>query len=343
MFRRILGLIIMIVAILLMLVSIAGAAVINDVIDGVGVAVDNLLGVTGETLAATSATLEQTKATIAEANATMTTVEQTAVNLSRTVSDTQPLLESTTTVVTEQVPENIEALQQALPVVAEVAGVVDNTLQTLSNLGISQEIPIPFSDPLTLEFDLGIDYEPGEPFDQALLDVGDSLEGLPDELRSLQSDLETTTENLATVSEDIMAISDDLAAANEQIALFIPILDDYLGILDQIDASLVQVQAQLDTQLELLGWGAIALFVLLALTQLAPLYIGWELVSGARRPAEGDTVPQAPTVIVEGDATVLDDATVVEEHAPAAEEATAPTVETPEVPVLSQEEEQRAS
>jgi hypothetical protein len=199
------------------------------------------------------------------------------------MSDMQPLLQSTTTVVTQDVPDNIEAVQATIPNIAQVAGVIDRVLRRLSEFGISQTIPIPFN-PITLEFDLGIDYAPDEPFDDTIWELGDSLEGMPEELRSLEQDLGILTEDLELLTANVETASGDIERVNEEIAQFLPIIDEYLIIVSQINDSLLSFKSQISSQLEMLKTVLIAVLVLLSLTQLAPLYLGWELLSGQRTP-----------------------------------------------------------
>ena len=217
------------------------------------------------------------------------------VNLGQTMNDMQPLLASTTKVVAEDVPGNIESIQAAIPSIVQVAAVVDNTLTRLSNFGFRRTIPIPFN-PITLEFDLGIDYAPDVPFDASITTLGDSLEGMPEELRSLQGDLETLASDLELLTGNIDTAAGDIEAINNEVALFIPILDDYLRIVGEIDNTLGLARANMAAQMDMVKTGLIVLLVFLSLTQLAPLYLGWELISGKRagQPAEMEAVDAPP-------------------------------------------------
>ncbi len=295
MFRRLLGLVILLVSLIMIALLLAGAFYTGQAVDAANESLDNILSLTTDTLANVAHTLEQTKATIVEANNALDTASTAAFNLSQTMSDMQPLLESTTTVVSEDVPANIEAVQSTIPNIAQVAGVIDGVLRRLSTFGISQTIPIPFN-PITLEFDLGIDYAPEEPFDQSIWELGDSLEGMPEELRSLKGDLNVLTEDLEVLTANVETASGDIEKVNEEIALFLPIIDEYLIIMDQINDSVSALKSQMSSQLEMTKTALIALFVLLSLTQLAPLYLGWELITGQRfaASAQNDVVAALP-------------------------------------------------
>ncbi len=298
MFRRILGLIILLVSLILVGILLGGAFYVGQAVDAVGDGLDNALALTVDTLGTVSMTLQQTKVTIAESNEALDTASEAAINLSKTMSDMGPLMDSTTKVVSQDVPANIEAIQATIPNIVQVAAVVDTTLTRLSNFGIKQTIPIPFN-PITLEFDLGIDYDPDLPFDESISAMGEGLEGMPEELRSLQGDLETLSADLELLSGDVETAAGDIEAINEEVALFIPIMDEYLRIVGQINDSLVQVRAQLFAQLETVKTVLIVFLVFLSFTQLAPLYLGWELVTG-KRPGQvtEQEMAEAPPLVI---------------------------------------------
>jgi hypothetical protein len=292
----------MLVSLILVVLLLGGAFFVGQAVDSVADGLENVLTLTADTLGTVSVTLEQTKATIAKANNALDTAAEATVNLNKTMNDMQPLMESTTKVVTKDVPGNIEAIQAAIPNIVQVAAIVDNTLTRLSNFGIKQTIPIPFN-PITLEFDLGIDYAPEEPFDESISALGDSLEGMPEELRSLQGDLETLSADLEVLTGNIDTAAGDIEAINNEVALFIPILDDYLRIVSQISDSLGQVRANMFAQLETIKSVLIILLVFLSLSQLAPLYLGWELITGQRsgQPSQIEVEEQEPTGTVKKD------------------------------------------
>ena len=200
-----------------------------------------------------------------------------------TVSDTIPLLNQISFVVAEQTPQNIEAVQAAVPNIAAVAGVVDDALIKLSDLEFEQTIPIPLN-PVEISFDLGIDYEPVEPFDETMLALGTSLDGLPEALRALGSELETSAANLETLSGNLDMAAGNVAAINAEVAKFIPLLDDYLALIDQVIEAIEQLSVQVASNLATVKLVATILPLALALTQLAPLVVGWDLLTGKSEP-----------------------------------------------------------
>ncbi len=318
MFRRILGIIILLSTLVVLAALLATAFYIGPALDSVGEGLDDALTLSVESMETVSATLEQTQSTLVSVNDSLDTAAETTANLSKTVEDTIPLLDQVSVVVTDQLPENIEAIQTAVPNIAAVATVVDEALTRLSEFEINQTIPIPFN-PIEFQYDLGIEYEPEVPFGDSMETLGTSLEGLPEELRSLQSQLEVSAANLDTLSDDLLTASGDVAAINTELAKFIPLLDQYLVLLDQVIVAIGQLQVQIAANLSTIKTVATILPIALALTQLAPLVVGWDLVTarGEKKDDENEVAVQP-----EPDDSKDSDVEIKEPEEPAADEET---------------------
>ena len=118
---------------------------------------------------------------------------------------------------------------------------------------------------------VGLDYQ-----------LGDSLEGIAPRLRGMEVHIETTDSNLETISQDMMAISRDLEVINSSVAQVAPLLDDYVRLVNEANDAVEQTRANLSRQLDAAKWVAIGMMVWLGLTQVAPLYLGGELITGWR-------------------------------------------------------------
>jgi hypothetical protein len=181
-----------------------------------------------------------------------------------------------------------------LPNIIQVAGIIDRTLVTLSSVGIDRTIPLPFGGSFPLRFDLGIDYDPEVPFDESLRQFETSLVGLPESLRGLEDDLSTTNENLATLAADFQTTGNNLAALDGQIEALLPLLDQYTVLVEDLQATIAGIESNLAGRMNVLRIGLIGLLIGLGLTQLASIYLGWELMSGEREPARYDNVVVVP-------------------------------------------------
>ena len=169
---------------------------------------------------------------------------------------------------------SIESVQDAIPAVAEVAGVIDDTLLTLNSFKIEEEI-LGFE----LNYDLGVNYQPTVPFDETVAGLGTSLDGFPDRLRELEPSLTAANENLSLVSDNIYAVSDDLAVINGRVAEVDPLLGQYVGIIQEISGSLSTVQATVQSQSGNIKLALQLVFAWLGFLQFSLLYLGWDLMT----------------------------------------------------------------
>lgn len=279
MFRRILGLIILLIGVAGVVIAVGGLRVSQQLLDSVGTQVDSGLQLTAESLDNVNATLLLAKNTVADVNVSMNTIQTTTLDLAQTLEETRPLIEQSTLVATEQVPDSIEAVQEAIPALTDVAGTIDSTLATLSRFRIDREI-LGFQ----FNYDLGINYDPEVPFDDAVVGIGDSLQGLPESLRALAVYLEVANDNLQTISDDIYLLSEDLERLNANITELDPILDEYIRLVTELNDTLRAMRQQISEQIEIARNVATIAFIWLGLTQLMPLYFGYELLSGKRDP-----------------------------------------------------------
>lgn len=284
MLKRLLGFLILLVGLGGLVLSGGGLVFGRQAIDQVAVNLENSLQTTADSLDTVINSLVLAQTTLTDVGTTLGTASDTTETVATAVQESRPLLTQINTIATDQVPQTLEEVQTAIPNIAQVAGVVDNTLTTLNNFRLDESltIPIPFGPEINipLQFDLGIDYTPTEPFDQTVNELGASLEGLPEQLRGLETYLTVTSSNLQTISQGLHDVADDMEAVNGRISEFAPLLDDYLLLATATQTKLQNTQQQLNTQLDTLKLVLTVVTVWLALSQLVPLYVGWELVRG---------------------------------------------------------------
>jgi ABC-type transporter Mla subunit MlaD len=275
--RRTLGMVMLLIGILGIALSIIGTISSRTLIDDLFDSFEKTLDSTSQSLDTAEETLLLAKTTVDQVNDALDTVGSAAINLSETMSQTRPLLAEISQIISGDLPDTVEAFQSAIPGMAQSAAVIDDTLIALSNLRIEREI-LGFP----LRFDLGIDYAPEVPFEESINQIGDSLEGLPARLRGLESHVETADGNLETISQDIIAMSADLEAINSSIAAVAPLLDDYVQIVTEAHDLIGRMERRVLGRMDTVKLVATLLMVWIGLTQIAPLYLGWELVTGRR-------------------------------------------------------------
>jgi hypothetical protein len=286
MFRKVSGLVLLIIGLLGVLLSIGGIVYSGQAIDAVMALLDDTLGLTGDSLVAVEGTLDLARTTIGDVNASLVTVGTTADSLAKTIADTQPLLEEVAQITGQDAPNSIEAVQNAVPAVAEVAGVIDSTLLTLNDFKIEENI-LGFE----LNYDLGVNYAPSTPFDVTVAGLGTSLDGLPDRLRELEPSLNAANENLGLVSENIYAVSGDLAVINSRVAEVDPLLGEFIIIVQNISGAITTTQSAIQGQANNARLALQIIFAWLGFLQFSLLYLGWDLMT--RTVLDEDAIEEA--------------------------------------------------
>jgi len=273
-FRRIIGFLMIIVAILGLVIAGAGAFFANRAIDATVAGLNSVVNTLNSTVGTSTDSLRNVQATLTEVGATLDTVSLTASNAATTLVDTQPLLEQVTTLTTETLPASLDAVNVAVPNLAGIAGTIDTTLSRLSDFQLERQFL-----GQSFNFDLGINYNPTEPFDEAVLQVGESLQDVPDQLRALEGNLQTSITNIGAVGGNIDQLSANIDGINTTVQEFIPLLDQYIAVLDQTTGSLENARAQVNANLNTIKLVATGLLAWFALYQIVPLYVGYRMLS----------------------------------------------------------------
>lgn len=261
--RRILGFIMLVSGLAGVVLSLVAAIVGWRLVGDLAQSVEGNLRLTANSLETVQETLVLTKEIVGQVNEGMATVEETADDVALAMDTFQPFIEQAAVVTTEGVPESIDNLQTTVPSLIQVASTIDQALGTLNNLRL-------------------LDYEPEVPFGESVAILGTSLEGIPEDLRNLGTSLEGTDESLQLLSRDLRAIADVMHEINADTAELEPLIDDYIATVTEINDSTRLAQSQLRSQVGLVRIIIMVILLWLGLTQIAPIYLGWGLLTGGR-------------------------------------------------------------
>lgn len=275
MLKRIIGVILIIIGAMGIGVSIAGVQIGGQIVDKIGNGIDNSLGLLLDTMDNTHETLAVTRSTIESSAETLETVQTLTANLGKTVEDTEPLLVYTNNMLTNEVPASLDGVQETIPTLVAVAGSIDDTLTTLNSFRINESI-LGFD----FNYSLGIDYAPDQQFDEAIIQIGDSLADIPDSLRAMEGDMNSAVSNMGTIQSDLDQLTVDLATMETQINAFLPMIDEYSRLIVEIGDNIRETRTTLDSQMKTMNNLILFGMVWLALFQLLPLYVGFELARG---------------------------------------------------------------
>jgi hypothetical protein len=282
MVQRIIGVLLLLVGLIGLGLSIGGIVVGGQVVDNIGAGLATTLTSTSSNLDTVEVTLKQVRATLEAATQGLDTVQQTLVDAGQAASQTTSVIDQANTIVSQDVPDSLDSIQTTLPNIIAVAKTVDQTLIELSQFKVDRRVL-----GTQLSFDLGIDYDPPQPIDESLAQVEASLADLSTNFGRLEGELAQSSENVGLIGQDLQLIAGDIGDVSEQVAGFVPLMDDYLQAVTGLKRSLDQTQAGLAGQLNTVKLVITILMLWIGLSQLAPLYLGWELLMKAREQRGG--------------------------------------------------------
>jgi methyl-accepting chemotaxis protein len=266
-----------------LIVGIAGIIYAPQAINNVGTTLDENLTVIALTLDTTEDTLLLAQTTLGQVDAGLGTVANAVVGISGALRETTPLLDAVGKIVSEDVPNSLDSLQSVVPELSRAAGVVEDALTALSEFRLEQTIL-----GINLGFDLGFDYDPEQSMSDSIDGLGTSLDGMSPRLRTLQTFLDSASGDIETIGQDIEQVSDTIETLSGQLESAATLLDTFLATINELQRTIEGMRDALPQQLQIARIAVIVFMVWIGLAQLAPLYLGWELVSEQRERQHGD-------------------------------------------------------
>ena len=90
------------------------------------------------------------------------------------------------------------------------------------------------------------------------------------------------------IGQDISGLSTNVTTVKTQLDQFSAMADQFVATVDSTNANISQIQATINSRLSLIKVGIVIFMLWLLLAQLAPLYLGWVLLSGRLHYVRGE-------------------------------------------------------
>ncbi|MDH3306458.1 MAG: hypothetical protein OEO77_02900 [Acidimicrobiia bacterium] len=220
----------------------------------------NSLAVTAEALSAAENTVVVAGGALQDLTGTVATVGTAALSVSTSLDSSQVLIEEVARITGEDLPASIEAIDASMPALIRVASVVDTSLRAASFFGL--------------------DYDPDEPFDDALRALDASFDGIPDRLRRQSELLDESSDDLTDISATARQLSRDMTGLSGQLAATTDLVTDYQSTARDANLLVARISSDLNGRSRLAQILAVVFGVVFATSQSATLYLGWQLRSG---------------------------------------------------------------
>lgn len=274
--RRIVGGVIVLMGVLGLIGGLYGAYALQgaavklerDVTSGMDFGLEGL-EVVSDTLQALIQTVDDTAAVM---DAAVASSESTA----ETLAALEPAVQELSDIVATDLPDNITAIQDAMPALEQASSTIDQTLRTLAAFEWSTRLPIINYE---LGFGLGVEYDPLVPLDASVAQLSEALTRLPTHLEGIEANLAQTEQELGETAESVEEMGESLATVSQDLQTISEVIAEYDDLLARATRQVRQVRWGIRDRIQR---GRITLSVMLiwlTLSQLAPLYLGCTLLS----------------------------------------------------------------
>jgi len=236
-----------------------------------GAAVNQNFTVLIENIDLVNALLEEMIDVVDMVDQSMATVERSMINAGLSLDETRPVINKTSQVIIQDVPDALDEVQATMPSVIEAAAMIDHTLNILSRFRFG--IPIPFGS--DLEISLGVDYNPPVPLEESLINLRGNLEGIPESLRAMEGDLINTDENLVIMSDNLIDVARDLDLVREQIADINPEIKKMVTNIKEAQDTISDFQVRIPNIIKRINeifWSIMLIFIA---SQIPSIYVGY--------------------------------------------------------------------
>lgn len=262
--RQALGKVLVGAGCLSLVLSLAGVAVGYHLVGQVDSSVDDSLTLTGDALHAVSNTIEVSKTMVTSVRDGLTTVSATLRSVEQSLDASTGTLDGVQLFLAGSLPDSIDAVNQVLPTLVDVAGNIDDALRALSN--------VPF----------GPDYNPAVPFDEAVGNLSIALATLPADLRTLSRQFDDFEVAAAQVRSDLGDLASVVDGLSKQIDDVDGLLDEYSVTTAQAEVLARQSRGDLGDSAALAKLMVVLLGIVFALGQIVPIWLGRTLMSEGR-------------------------------------------------------------
>jgi hypothetical protein len=169
---------------------------------------DSALEPSGELLATMESTVTDVRAGLGIVSELTEDVGESTVAVADIVDDVAALT-------SDRLPASLEALEATMPSLIETAEVIDQSMRTLSILGVA--------------------YDPEVPFDEALREVRTQLDGLPEAIASDGEQLSALSPRIRRAGDDTALLAQRIEAIDADLAEAEGVIADYRASVDELD------------------------------------------------------------------------------------------------------------
>lgn len=274
MFKRIIGVLLVIVAAVSLVLSLVSTVAVWNFRKPMAETATAGLRLLDETLGTTTDAFASVEGALQAAGGSITSAQDTFKSLAATVTSSGPTLGALSKFLSDGLPRTLESTQGTLEAAAQSAQVIDGALKALSR--------VPLVD---------FNYDPEQSLSQSLAGIGDTLKTLPDSLGGLGGNLATTSETLPTLGASLDELGNSMDQIQASLDSTVQVVAAYKGLVGRYQSAIRSVEAFIPTIVSV-GPIIFTFFAFwLAVVQVGALLKGWEWLRGGK---EDDSPKPSP-------------------------------------------------
>jgi len=220
------------------------------------------LDVTVEAVSSAAQTVDVAHTVIGEVASALTSLHTATTDLAITFDRSQQAFSAVATFTGTQLPNALQSMSTALPLIAGVGDKIDAALRALSRAP------------------LGITYAPTVPLGDSIRQLATAIQPLPDQLRSLSTQLQSTASSTSGLGTQLQNVNNQLGSISDQVNKAQTLLDQYSKTAQNATAVAKDARSQVHSQAR--NGRILVVFLALALIalQVVPLWLALMLRSG---------------------------------------------------------------
>ncbi len=268
--RSILGLLLAILALVSLLINIAGIVQVWIMREPITRDAINTLDLLNSTLDTTSQGLGIAKASLKSVTSTIGALQATVQSAAATIESASGSVNSVSVVIGKNLTGTVNSALGALDVVENTARTLDEVLAGLSQLPL-----------------INIKYDPEKSLSASVSDLSDQLRQVPQSLGALEANLASSGSGLDKVGDDATKLAGSLGQVQNDMAQLVGVIEQYESQVKAFQGTVQNLRANIVT----IVWGLVlfATFILfwLGVTMVQTLATGLRWMGVLRMKDEG--------------------------------------------------------
>jgi ABC-type transporter Mla subunit MlaD len=262
--KRILGIVVVIIASVSLILSAAGVIGLWSLKQNAVVALSDTAALLTETLLTTDRALVAALDVLDGAQGSIATLLGITQSIATALRDGQPTLKSVNRLLSDDLPQTLDSVETAITSASQAATAADDFLREISR------IPL-----------LNLNYQPAVPLSKSIAGIGQTLGDFPATLTEIGGGLQGLNDNLAVIANQVDGLGATIRQIDTSLDEMPGVLRDYQRQLAQVLPTLQSIQAGAEQFITLTSVVLTFLLLWIMVVQIIVLAIGWRWIKQA--------------------------------------------------------------